>query len=242
MISVCMATYNGSRWVRLQLESILAQLGAADEVIVVDDTSRDDTLEVIAGLADGRIKVTRNERNLGVDRTFEKALALAQGDIIFLSDQDDVWRSDKVKSVLATFDADPKITLVLSDARIVDGQGDEIDSSYFAARGAFFPGVLANIVKSKFLGCAMAFRSEVRDKALPFPHPIPGHDMWIGIVNELHGKTRFIDAPLIDYRRHGKNLSPSTHQDLSKMITWRWQLIAGVFRHRFGGRPRSSQA
>ncbi|MGB3335592.1 MAG: glycosyltransferase family 2 protein [Devosia sp.] len=237
-----MATYNGSQWVRLQLESILPQLGAADEVIVVDDASRDDTLEVIAGLADGRIKVTHNERNLGVDRTFEKALGLAQGDIIFLSDQDDIWRADKVKTVLAAFDADPKVTLMISDARIVDGEGNEIHPSYFALRGGFVPGVLANILKSKFLGCAMAFRSEVRDNALPFPHPIPGHDMWIGVVNELHGKTRFIDAPLIDYRRHGKNLSPATHQGISQMIKWRWQLIGGIVLHRIGRLRRRSQA
>ena len=237
-----MATYNGSQWVQLQLESILAQLGTADEVIIVDDASIDDTLQVIAALSDKRIKVTRNDRNLGVDATFERALGLAQGEMIFLSDQDDIWRSDKVTKVVAAFNSNPKVSLVLSDARVIDGEGNELHPSYFASRGPFFPGTLANIVKSKFLGCAMAFKAKVRDDALPFPHPIPGHDMWIGLVNELYGTTHFIDAPLIDYRRHGKNLSPATHKGMREMIQWRWQLLIGIASHRLEKLRRSFAA
>src|SRR5450759_5141604 len=91
MISICMASYNGSRYIERQLLSILCQLGEADEVILVDDHSSDATLEVVERLSDKRIKIYRNGSNEGVLRTFERAIGLASGDIIFLSDQDDVW-------------------------------------------------------------------------------------------------------------------------------------------------------
>lgn len=223
-----MATYNGTAWIDLQLQSILSQLGADDEVVVIDDGSTDNTVGKVRGYGDPRIRVLRNERNLGVDATFERAISEARGDFIFLSDQDDMWYPQKVARVLELFRTNPDATLVLSDARIVDGGGNVIRESYFADRGRFVPGVLAGIVKSKFLGCAIAFRSELKGKILPFPLPIPGHDMWIGVVNELYGRTVFTPEPLIAYRRHGRNASPSTRQGLLQMIVWRWQLVRGL--------------
>lgn len=228
MISVCLAAYNGSRWITQQLESILPQLGPADEVIVVDDASSDKTVETVSALGDDRIAVHRNPTNSGVNASFERALSLARGDIIFLSDQDDLWHPRKVARVLEVFDTSPETTLVLSDARVVDAAGAVIRPSYFGDRGPFIPGVLPNILKSKFLGCAIAFRRSIRDRSLPFPAEIPGHDMWIGIVNELFGRTCFIEDPLIDYRRHGSNASPSTRQKLGTMLIWRWQLVRNI--------------
>ncbi|MEM7284240.1 MAG: glycosyltransferase family 2 protein [Pseudomonadota bacterium] len=228
MISVCMATYNGEAWIKIQLDSILEQLGEADEVVLVDDGSTDSTLDVVAAIDDTRIKVYKNSRNLGVDRTFERAISLAQGDLLFLSDQDDIWYPDKVGKVTGLFDSDPTTTLVLSDAAIIDAAGKTDGSTYFGDRGKFLPGVVPNLVKSKFLGCSMAFRAEMAAKSLPFPHPIPGHDMWIGVINEVYGKSRFVDETLIGYRRHGSNASPYTHQGLWQMLVWRWQLLRGL--------------
>ena len=105
-VSVCMATYNGSRYVAEQLSSILAQLGARDEVVVVDDASADATVEIVRGIGDPRIVVHRNDRNLGYVRSFERAISLSTGDVIVLSDQDDIWidgRRDRL--VAATGDA-----------------------------------------------------------------------------------------------------------------------------------------
>jgi len=230
MISVCMAAYNGSRWIEMQLRSVLPQLGSDDELVLVDDCSTDDTLEKVARIEDSRIRVFRNESNLGVDPTFERALAAARGGVLFLCDQDDIWHPHRVSRVMQAFAEHPEVTLVLSDARIIDSAGAMIMPSYFRARGPFIPGVVANVLKSKFLGCAMAVRSEMRARFLPFPSSIPGHDMWIGVINEFYGKTLFIPEPLVDYRRHGRNTSPERRQSMLKMLLWRWQLSNGLAR------------
>lgn len=230
MISVCMAAYNGERWIETQIRSVLAQLGPGDELVIVDDASTDRTPDKVRGIEDHRIRMVHNETNIGVDESFQRALSLARGTVLFLCDQDDIWYPDKVERVMHAFEANPEVTLVLSDARIIDGDDQVVSDSYFDARGAFIPGVAANIMKSKFLGCAMAVKSCMRDYFLPFPDRIPGHDMWIGVVNEYYGKSLFIPAPLIGYRRHGRNASPAHRQNLRKMLVWRWQLIDGLVR------------
>ncbi len=223
-----MASYNGTKWIETQLESILPQLGPDDEVVIVDDCSADNTIELVRNLEDSRIRIFQNKQNLGVDKTFEKALSHAHGDILFLSDQDDIWYPGKVRYVMSAFEQHPDVTLVLSDARIIDQNGNAADETYFDRRGDFVPGVVPNILKSKFLGCAMAIRSSMRDRFIPFPERIPGHDMWIGVVNEFYGRTLYVSKPLIGYRRHGENISPEYRQGLAQMIKWRWQLISNL--------------
>ena len=100
-VSVCMATYNGMAYVGEQMVSILEQLGPSDEVVVVDDGSTDGTLEVIADLADERIRVLRSAANLGSVRAFERALETAHGRYLLLADQDDVWLPGRVAAMVA---------------------------------------------------------------------------------------------------------------------------------------------
>jgi len=102
-----MAVYNGASFLRPQLESILEQLRADDELVVVDDASQDETAAILARTDDARLRLHRNERNLGVLATFEKALRLARGEIVFLSDHDDLWLAGKVEKILAVFAASP---------------------------------------------------------------------------------------------------------------------------------------
>lgn len=227
-ISVCIATYNGSSFIEQQLKSILNQLGEHDEIVLVDDCSDDSTLEVVDRIGDSRIRVYRNEINMGVVRSFERAMLLSTGSIIFLSDQDDVWHQDKIAQVMQTFEHQPDSTLVISDARIINEDGKEIGGSYFEMRGGFKPGILHNIMKNKYLGCLMAFRRGLLERALPFPPTIPGHDVWLGLVNALYGRTFFIDMPLVWYRRHSNNVSNASsdkHESIAKMLIWRWRLI-----------------
>ena len=94
MISVCIATYNGEKYIKEQLLSILPQLGKKDEVIISDDHSTDNTLDIVKGLNDNRIKIVMNNREKGYTSNFENALSYAIGDYIFLSDQDDIWMSN----------------------------------------------------------------------------------------------------------------------------------------------------
>lgn len=226
-ISVCMATYNGERFLREQLSSILTQLGREDEVIVVDDASSDGTLGVIDNFRDDRIRVLRQSKNSGVLKTFARALSEARGDLIFLSDQDDIWHPHKVETIRRLFLADPDISLIASDFSIIDAEGRTLVEMGSSVR-RFHAGVVRNIIRNRYLGCSMAFRRWILDYCLPFPDDTPMHDMWIGIVNQIIGKAGYIDEPLVAYRRHGRNASPEKHASFSQMVRWRWALVKNV--------------
>lgn len=227
-ISVCMATYNGERFIHDQLTSILGQLCNDDEVVIVDDASSDRTVAIIEGFCDSRIRILQQPRNCGVRESFGRALREGKGEIIFLSDQDDVWRSDKVSKIKNAFSLYPDFSLVLSDTSIIDASGKIIAETRFTSR-TFKPGTLHNIVRNNYLGCSMAFRRSILDYCLPFPADIPMHDMWIGIVNNLIGKTGFIAEPLMSYRRHDSNASPYQHHaPLLQMIRWRFALVKNL--------------
>ena len=116
MISVCIATYNGSRFIDRQLRSILCQLGPDDEVVVSDDGSADDTLSIIRQFGDSRIRIIDGPHRHSPIWNFEKAMQAAKGDYIFLSDQDDEWLPSKVKvsmTYLQEYDC------IVSDNRVV---------------------------------------------------------------------------------------------------------------------------
>lgn len=215
-ISVCMAAFRGERFIATQLRSILVQLSPDDEVIVVDDRSDDKTCEQVRSLWDPRVRLIERAANQGVAKTFEQALTCARGSVIFLSDQDDIWAPNKVETILRAFADHPQVTLVATDASLIDHDGAPVGSSYYEWRGKFHSGFLSNLVRCKFLGCTMAFRSELLPLVLPFPsdsHVL--HDLWIGTVNSVtKGGTLYLDEPLVQYRRHpgsftAKKLSPS---------------------------------
>lgn len=204
-VSVCMAAYQGERYITAQLRSILDQLQEQDEVIVVDDHSSDRTCEQVRSLNDSRIYLYENPTNQGVAKTFQQALSRATGDVIFLSDQDDIWAPTKVASVLREFERNPVATLVVTDAALIDENGLDLGGSYYAQRGKFTSSIFSNLIRCKFLGCLMAFKSELIQKALPFPDGCGDvfHDFWLGTVNSLIcGQTCYLDKPLVLYRRH----------------------------------------
>lgn len=238
-ISVCMATYNGAAYLKIQLLSILSQLRNNDELVLVDDHSSDATLELVNEIGDKRIRIYQNHINLGVQHSFERALGLATGDLIFLSDQDDLWHPNKITMYIDVFVGFPDVTLVLSDARIIDKNSDLLLDSFFAIRGQFKSGVVSNLIKNKYLGCVMAFRRELLGKILPFPSLIPQHDMWIGLINGVYGKAYFISQPLIDYRRHDTNASLASHNKRGhplNMIKWRLILFVSLVHRIFRSR------
>jgi glycosyltransferase involved in cell wall biosynthesis len=228
MISVCMATYNGAAYIERQLRSILCQLAQADEVILVDDGSSDATLDVVKGIGDARIKIFRNDFNEGIIRTFERSLRQASGDIIYLSDQDDIWYPGKVRRFMEVFDGRPDVTLVLSDAKIINDADEDVAESYLETRGGFSSGIWHNIVKNKYLGCTMAFRRSMMDIVLPIPQDVPMHDVWIGCVNSIYGKTHLLNLPLMAYRRHQYNATPSRRRGIAQILVGRWRLVKNL--------------
>jgi glycosyltransferase involved in cell wall biosynthesis len=226
-----MATYQGEKYIALQLRSILAQLSADDEVIVVDDGSTDGTCAEISAMQDSRLVLIRNIKNEGVLRAFETALSRCSGEIIFLSDQDDLWLAKKVETVLDAFAHDPHLMLVATDATLIDEDGAKIGDSFYAQRGKFRAGLWSNLLVGKFHGCTMAFRKSLMKRALPFP---PGrlvhHDTWIGCTNAMiGGKTRYIAEPLVAYRRHSTNVTGRIKLSNYTRLRMRLSMVRGLF-------------
>lgn len=203
MLSVCMATWNGARFVGAQLASILPQLGPGDEVVVSDDRSTDGTVEVVRSFGDPRVRVTEGPAVKSAMRNFEHALGLARGDIIALSDQDDVWHPGRVARLRERLAARrTPVHLVSLDARVTDEAGRVTEESLHARIGAR-PGLLRNVWNNRYVGATLGFTRELLELALPFPAGLPMHDMWLGLLAELHGGVEFVPGATMDYRRHG---------------------------------------
>lgn len=227
-VSVCMATYNGARYLRLQLDSVLAQLQPQDELLVQDDGSSDETLEIIGSYDDPRISVVQNVSNLGVISTFERCLSRAGRPIVLLCDQDDEWLPGKVDAMVAAF-ADPHVTGVVTDAVVVDDEGNPTDDSIFAYFGSG-PGVVRNYIKNTYLGCCLAVRREVLDVALPVPRVVRTHDGWIGITADMLGEVVFLPVPYVKYRRHDANVSQMEPFGFADIARRRLSLAAHLVR------------
>lgn len=205
MISVCIATYNGERFIRRQIETILPQLSAGDEIIVSDDGSSDATVEIVNSFQSPLIRVVYNQGRHGYTANYEHVLGYAKGDFIFLADQDDEWHPDKVKRCLEELKS---CDFVISDASIIDAEGQETGESFFVLRDSK-RSFWGSVLKFGFLGCCLAFRREVLEKALPFPkqHVLCSHDNWITLVAMAYYRYRIVDEKWVRYRRHGKNVS-----------------------------------
>ena len=205
MVSVCLATYNGERFIEQQLASILPQLQEGDELIVSDDGSTDTTLEKIEAVHDSRIKIFKRGQKPDVVKNFESAIACASGDYIFLADQDDIWHLQKIATMKKYLDTH---LLVTCDCTIIDEQGNVLHKSFFDKR-RIRHGVFHNWIKNSYVGCCMAFRRELIKSILPFPKNVPMHDWWIGLRAEMLSCSYFLPAQLVSLRHHSKNASPT---------------------------------
>src|ERR1044072_5158133 len=148
-LSIALCTYNGAAYLNEQLESFAAQTRTPDELVISDDQSTDDTLRLIeefAATARFPVQLSVNESNLGTPKNFEKAISLCRGDVILLSDQDDVWHRDKLESVERMFEAKPQLSLVFSNAELVDERLNPFAETLFDRLG--FNGPKQRLVKS----------------------------------------------------------------------------------------------
>lgn len=214
MISVCIPTFNGERYIGQQLDSIIVQLKPEDEIIISDDSSTDKTTEIIKAYNDPRIRLLENCKFKSPVFNLENALKLAKGDFVFLADQDDVWDKDKVKIILGYL---TKYNIVVTDCVLIDEEGTETHPSFFEKNGSR-AGLIHNFIKNSYLGCCLAFDRKILKSVLPFPGKIAMHDIWIGLISELIGKPVFLPEKLVSYRRHSLNFSPTTES--SKFSIW----------------------
>lgn len=227
-ISVAMATYNGEKYIKEQLDSILHQLGKNDELVISDDGSTDGTLSILASYSDSRIKIFKGP-GLGVKQNFANAIEKCNGRYIFLADQDDIWIDDKVNKILRVFEKE-KCSCVIHDAIVFNSNNGEIITDSFYKLRKSKNGAIKNIWKNSYIGCCMAFDSKMKNKILPIPNDIEMHDQWIGLLNDKYGKNIFIDDKLLKYRRHNDNVSSLSHHKLSKMIRNRIIIIKKIMR------------
>ena len=240
-VSVCMAAYNGGAFVEGQLGSILPQLKVDDEVVIVDDGSKDDTVRCIEEFGDARIRLLKHEKNSGVVATFEDALRAATGDILFLCDDDDLWAPTKVQRFLEVFEKRPDVEIVTSRVRMIDENDRPLPDSLVNRGGRFLPGFWRNLYMNHYQGSAMAIRASLLGRVLPFPlQRLFLHDAWIGTRNDLlGGRTTFINEDLLFYRRHGKNASRT--ETLPRQIRKRLELLLAHLRYAFHATRRPEE-
>ncbi len=234
-VSVAMTTYNGARYLKEQIDSILACLADEDELVISDDGSRDETRAIIASYEDPRI-VLVDGPCAGIVRNFENALMHCRGDYIFLSDQDDIWCENKVSTVL------PRLTthmLVCHNAEIFEQESGNIIGTTQEQFGTHAT-VLKTVVKNSFIGCCMAFRRELLALALPFPpeEMIHIHDWWLGLMAIKYGSVYFMPEKLIRYRIHGSNTLGLNKTGLGFKIKKRVGILRAL--RKYGKRKKAS--
>lgn len=212
-----MATYNGAKYIKAQLDTIVPYLNEQDELIISDDGSTDDTIEIIRSYKCSNIIMLNGPRQ-GVVRNFESALLRAKGDILMFADQDDIWIPEKLPTIRRTFEENQDVDVVLHDMYIADNH--EIETSSYMKRSFEIRkrchGFLYNLIYNGYYGCCMAFSKEFKNKYIPFPDETTMYDQLLGLIAEYNRKSLFLNKPLIVHRYHGNN--QSKHQGFLSSI------------------------
>ena len=232
MNSIAMCTYNGEKYIRQQLESLIGQTLPPDEIVICDDCSKDRTVHVVRDTLkdwDGHWQLVCNEKNLGFKKNFEKAISLCRGDIIYLSDQDDVWDPRKIETMDEAFRAHPEAVTVWHDAELVDGELRPLYPSFWKDtlrfdHQKFLRGDYAHVMEINAMqGSACAFRREVFAAAKPFPAEAI-HDEWLLLISLLQGPVIPLPRVLMKYRQADNTLGgmPMTiGEKIKRGLAWR---------------------
>ena len=238
MRSVVLASYQGERFIKEQLDSVLPQLAQDDEVVVSDDFSTDCTVDVIARRGDARIRVLANDTHVGYIANFQRAIAGCRGDTVFFCDQDDIWLPNKVEMLDAALRT---AECAASDAIVVDDRLETLHRSYFELRGARHFSSLSLYLKPSIIGATVACRRDYLETLLPFPAGVP-HDFWLTFNAACDNTLAVLRTPLILYRRHGDVHSVTAtglRRPLTVIAAERMKLIGAMLRHRYSRRPHA---
>ena len=227
-ISVALCTYNGERFLQQQLESLAGQTWLPDELIICDDASTDRSVEIaqsFVAAAPFAVHLIHNKENLGYVKNFERAISHCSKDVIFLCDQDDVWLQSKLAEVIAVFEAESSVGLVLHNFCWIDERNNPypgpIDT--YGPRGLATENLPEELRRNSvqifmspypraWCGCMMAFRRDFNRVILPI-FPGKGHDDWILKVLGPITHVRFLTNELVRYRMHASN---TNRRDLDK--------------------------
>jgi glycosyltransferase involved in cell wall biosynthesis len=217
-VSIALTTYNGARFLPAQLASFLAQSRLPDELVVGDDRSSDDTVALLrdfAARAPFPVQITVNAENLGPTRNFAETVLRCCGDVIFLSDQDDVWHPDKLAAMLDHHAANPGAWLITHDAALVNEVGEPLGLTM----GGQIERAGGEAARDLVAGCCMAIDARLARLYDSIPR-MGEHDAWLAYAADLLGLRSYLALPLIDYRRHGSNVSQSFMSDSQAASPW----------------------
>ena len=215
-ISIVMTVYNGEeKHLRQQIDSFLNQTLLPDEIIICDDCSSDKTIKILKEYKKNnlvKIKLFMNKYNLGFTKNFEKAISKSTGDIIFLSDQDDVWYKNKIETVIKKFKSNPTVNLIIHDAHLV---GENLKKTNISAISQVFSGFGNTDVF--VTGALTSFNKKLIKYFLPFPKNLLGHDGFIHFMSQNLGTRLVINNKLQMIRRHKKNTSDWVASSLKRI-------------------------
>lgn len=245
-MSVALCTCNGKAYLREQLDSIALQSRPIDELIVCDDASTDDTLDVVRAFQQSKnlpfeVQLVVNPARLGVTQNFAQAVGACTGEFIFLADQDDVWASQKVEKLLALLQADSACAAAFCDAEVCDGTLKPMGHGLFEAvwftqaeqqmvqQGRAIEAFARHAIAA---GTTLAFRRAFVDLLLPIPDLRNAHDIWISTMLACVAPVAFTNDRLVKYRVHGHNQVGMRSWNLSEQIgKAREQLQTAAFAH-----------
>lgn len=222
MISVAIATYNGQEFIKEQLLSILNQTMPVDEIVICDDNSRDNTVQIIKDIQKEYknidIRLIQNNNNLGYKLNFKRVLSFCDADFIFLCDQDDIWLENKVEVMTQIMNEDKNIKVLASTYDLIDENNNPIHidiNPKFSNKNMYKCKVKPNalvkvpferlIVENSFQGCALCLRKQVNEKFQRCFSDDFHHDWLINILASEQNGMYFLNIPLFQYRIHSKN-------------------------------------
>ncbi len=199
LVSIALCTYNGERFLRKQIDSLLQQTYANMQIIVCDDASQDDTIKILKSYTDLRLRTIYNEKNLGYIKNFEKAISLCSGEFIALCDQDDIWKPNKIEVMLNNID---DALLLFSDSELIDEHDNYLGKRISDIRRLYNCNILPGYVWSNCVwGHTILMNKNLIDYALPVPHGAK-HDIWLGFTAACVSRIKYLAEPLTLYRQH----------------------------------------
>lgn len=244
-VSIALATYNGASYLQEQLQSFMDQTRLPEELVVTDDCSTDETLEILerfSQMAPFDVFIYKNHKNLGYCGNFNQALLKTSGDLVFLSDQDDVWFPDKIEKLVDLAAGDTHSMVFMNDAALTDS---ELVDSGLTKLGQIRA---AGFSESNFvMGCCAVVKREFLDFCLPIPEGFNAHDNWVVGMSIGMFRRRIHNEVLQYYRRHGRNesqwlvnsLVPVSRCKLRKEM---WKARIGDLRRSLSGKQATSES
>lgn len=222
--SIVLCTYNGAKYLQEQLDSIIAQTYPIHEYIMVDDCSTDQTMNILQGYGQkySNWRIYQNEKNIGYNKNFEKALQLATGDVIAICDQDDIWNKDKIKIMLENW-KDNTPLIYCESIRFTDYTPTKLKTNKWLRK---FEGTDGRklFIQNVISGHNIIFKKDLLKLALPFKQNIY-YDWWLSVVAAYNGGVTYLPKILVYYRIHDKNATVNTNMNTSIKRVERKKLI-----------------